>query len=249
MNRGLKIVLGVVLLAVLLVLGVSLPKSDEVVQQGPRGDQGLQGPSGSRGPAGPQGSRGLTGPQGPRGDSTDKLGALVGPNLFLPHLSINELTRTYTRTPWNQGTSTVCSVQSPSATSTLVSAKIQMTEATSTNVQVAWGRGTGFEDYATTTLLAVAATTTPFVMFSNNDTGIDDFVHSVFATTASEGSPKAYSDSAPDNGGGYSGQVVFRPSDRFNVRLDAKNLDAEADLVAADSFNLNGSCTVIFEEF
>ena len=236
---------GLLVLAIVLVLGVNYPNKPNVA--GPRGDQGTQGTVGPRGPQGPQGvqgPRGLQGSSGPSGPTGTSLGSVVGPDQFLPYLSVNGLLRTYTRVPFSQGTSTVCSVQSSSATSTLVSAKIAMTEGTSTDLAVNWGRGLGSEDFATTTLFNRSATTVPNVAFSNNNTAIDDFLHSVYAST-SEFIKMA----------GFDGpfltmdRVVFEPNDRFNVRLSATNLDDLDNLVSADSFNLDGFCTVIFEQF
>lgn len=238
--------LGLAVLVVLAVAGIVLPTAPDITTvKGPQGEQGLRGPAGPQGPAGP---RGLTGPQGPKGEPGTSLGAVVGPDLFLPHLAVNKLLRTYQEVPWNQGTSTVCSIESPAATSTLVYATIEMNEATATNIMVAWGRGNGFEDQATTTLLDRSATTTTYVEFSNNDTAIDDFRHSVVATTTANekvDDPDGTERQVPMT------EVVFSPRDRFNVKIDAKNVDSETDAnaTAADSFNLTGSCTAIFQEF
>ena len=242
-----KFLVGVLVVAVVLGgVGLFLPSTPDVVN-GPKGEQGVKGDKGPAGAQGPAGARGLTGPQGPKGDSGDSLGAFPGPDLFVPYLAINQLTRTYIKQKWSQATSTVCSGLSPRATSTLVSAKIQMTEGTTTDILVSWGRGSGAEDYATTTLWDRTATTVPNVAFSNNGSGgPDDFLHSVFATT---GEPFKDLDIDGINNLQFAQNVIFSPNDRFNVRLDAKNLDIESDLVGVDSFNLEGSCTFIFEEF
>lgn len=198
--------------------------------QGVQGVQGLKGEKGDRGPVGPKGADAVS------------LGASPGPDFYIPYLNVNGATRTYIEVPFSQGTSTVCSVQSPFATSTLVSAKIQMTTATATDIQVGYGRGLGSEDFGTTTLLARAATTTPAVEFSNNATaGPDDFLHSVQATSTELAKQSGLDREVTMD------KVIFSPNDRFNVRVAAKNIDiAEA---AASTFNLGGSCVVIFEQF
>ena len=246
MSSKLLVSVGLVLVAV-LVAGVLLPApqdSSTTTVVGPQGPQGTQGPKGNTGLHGPRGPHGPVGPRGPAG--ADQLGSVVGPDQFLPYWNFNGLKRTYVEVRWNQATSTVCSIQSPFATSTLVWATVQQTEATSTDIQVGWGRGSGAEDFATTTLFDRTATTVPNVVFANNNTGIDDFVHSVVATTGVD---------AIDTDNRFASQFrssrtlpIFSPNDRFNVRLDAKNLDGEADLVAVDSFNLEGTCNAIFQE-
>lgn len=243
MNKNL--LLGGLAVAVLLVLGVSFPKANN-------GLPGQKGDDGAVGPRGPQGLQGLPGPRGPQGlpgKDAVSLGASVGPDLFLPYLSVNGVLRTYTRVPFSQGTSTVCSVQSPSATSTLVSAKINLTSATSTNVEVNWGRGNGFEDFSTTTLLARAATATPYYVFNDGGAGDGDSDRQIVASTTGEFS---LPDASDGNDVIYTGiqqnqTITFAPGDRFNVRFAAKNLDAE--LTQGDTFNLNGFCTTIFEQW
>ena len=243
MNNKLGVVLGVALVVLVggVIAGLALPVVPELTQ-GSKGDKGDVGPRGL------QGVQGLIGPVGPRGPAGEPgLGAFPGPDLFVPYLNINGATRTYVEVPFSQGTSTVCSIRSPNATSTLVKATIQMTEATSTNIDVAWGRGLGSEDYATTTLFDRSATTTPYVTFSDNGAaGPDDFLHSVVASTTANANEKL----------GNSEQtlpmerVIFSPNDRFNVALAAKNLDiTAAGTVGSENFNQTGSCTAIFQEY
>lgn len=239
MNKTLALVLGLVVAAG-LVAGFVLPVAPDVA----KGPQGPQGQQGERGPTGPQGPRGLQGPQGPKGDPG--LGSVIGPDQYLPYWNFNGLTRTFVNQKWNQGTSTVCSFQSPNATSTLVSATIQMTGATSTDIFVGWGRGVGSKDYATTTLFDRSATTVPAVVFSTNSAGADDdFVHSVVATTT-----QLIKQAGVDGPWLSMDRVVFLPNDRFNVVVNAKNLDtAAAGTTGADNFNLTGTCGAIFQQF
>ena len=240
MNNKLGVVLGVVLVVLvgLGVAGLSLPAVPELTQ-GPKGDKGDVGPRGL------QGVQGLTGPRGPAGEPG--LGAVVGPDQFLPHWNFNGMKVTRIEIPWNQGTSTVCSIPAPSATSTLFRAPtIQMTSATATDIQVGWGRGLGFEDFATTTLLNRSATTTTYITLSNNDTAIDDFVHSVVASTTDNEAFKL----GNSEGMIPLDRVIFSPNDRFNVAIAAKNLDTTAaGTVSSENFNLRGSCTAEFLEF
>lgn len=243
MNKTLALVLGLVLVGSIATAGVLLP----VLPNG-NAITGLQGPKGDKGDKGDRGLIGPVGPRGPKGDPGESVGAVVGPDLFLPYLNINGVNRQYSRVPFSQGTTTVCSIQSPSATSTLVSAKITLTEATTTNVFVNWGRGDDFEDFGTTTLVNRAATTTPFYTFNQGGAGEDDSLREILATTTYE-LPSGF-DAEGDsflltltqNQG-----VVFEPRDRFNVKFAAKNLDSE--LALGDTFNLDGYCTAIFEQF
>ncbi len=149
MNDTLKVVLGGVLLAILLVLGVSFPKTDLV--NGPKGDQGLQGPAGARGPVGltgPQGSRGLQGPAGQSG----QLGTSPGPNRYLPFDGVNGVRRYFSSMAFNQATDTPCVLVGPSATSTLVSNINQINEATSVPMEIEIAKAAA-KSHATTTRL------------------------------------------------------------------------------------------------
>lgn len=84
MNK-LTLGLGLVLLAVVAVVGVTFPKVDVSSVQGPQGPQGEVGPQGLVGPVGPQGPRGLQGPQGLQGPSgVSNLGAIPGTDLPNP---------------------------------------------------------------------------------------------------------------------------------------------------------------------
>lgn len=241
MNKNLLVV-GVIAVVIAGVVGAVLPLGG-VGPIGPKGDKGEQGVAGKVGPQGPAGPRGL---QGPKGDAGETLGAVVGPDQFLPYWNFNGVNRTFLRQPWVQATSTVCSIQSPSATSTLVMAKVALTEATSTNVEVSWGRGDDWEDFATTTLISRSATVTPYVVFNDGGAGEEDFVEWVYATTASEGLIKSV---GAEGGERNIQSVVFEPRDRFNVRIAAKNLDVAAAGNTTDNFTLDGFCEAIFEQF
>ena len=233
MNNTLKtlLVLGGLLVAVVVgvsfptVKDVKVPTTDEVVSKVlPLIPKAKDGKDGAQGP------RGL---KGEPGEAT--LGAVVGPDQFLPYWNYNGLHLTREEVRWNEASTTICSFLSPAATSTLVRATIQMTEATSTDVQISWGRGTGSEDFATTTLFAKAATTTPQIEFANNATGIDDFQHSVVATSTELAKITGADVALPLD------RTVFSPKDRFNVAIALETLDDS-------NFGISGTCTAIFQE-
>ena len=212
---------------------------------GPQGLQGVPGLNGKDGRDGALGARGLQGLPGKNAEP--QLGAITGPDFFFPYLGVNGVEQFYYSQGWNTGTSTVCSFLSPNATSTLQLATIQMNSATATDIQLNWGRGTGNEDYATTTWFDRSATTVPAVVFSNNDTAIDDFFHSVVATTGVD---------AIDTSDKFASQYrsprtlpIFPPNERFNVSVAAKNLDTAAAGNGADNFQLTGTCEAVFKTF
>lgn len=132
MNKKL-IGLGVVALLAVLALGVTLPKADvSSVSQGPQGIQGergigIQGPQGERGPAGQsvQGlDRLLSALQGllatlQSQPTQPKLGAFPSPDILNPYLSVNGVTTFYEKASFNTASSSLCSLLSPTATSTL----------------------------------------------------------------------------------------------------------------------------------
>lgn len=233
MNKTLALVLGFVLLTAGVGVGFVLPIAPDASElAGPKGDKGDVGP---RGPQGLQGLRGLQGPAGEPG-----LGAISGPDFFFPYFGVNKVEVFPSSLSFAQGTSTICSFQSPlNATSTLAGLpSVQLRTATDTDLQVGWGRGTGFEDFATTTLLDRSATTTPAVHFSNNATAIDDFLHSVLATTTEFTKSGAEIPIGMD-------KVIFSPGDRLNIKVAAKNVDN----AEADGFNLTGTCEATFKTF
>ena len=250
MNKLTKGLLGLAVVAVLVVVGVSFPTSIP----GPKGDVGTGNPGkdghtpvvkmvGDRLSVDGVLSQSLRGAPGAPGKDAVNLGAFPGPDMFSPYFSRNELTEFPQLVSWAKATSTVCSMLSPNATSTL-NLSIQMTVATATDLQVSWGRGAGNEDYATTTFFNVSATTTPNIEFANNGTGIDDFTHSVVATTGV--------DVIDVNNKLYPGPATFSqipvpPNVRVNVAVAAKNVDpAEA---ASDGYNLTGTCGYEFKAF
>lgn len=107
----------------LVVAGVAYTKNPQI--------DAAQGPTGPQGPKGERGVQGPVGPQGPAAKTT--LGALAGPDLPYPYIGVGGMReyRSY-RTSLIQGSSTVCALQSPAATSTLRYGGITFTLATAT---------------------------------------------------------------------------------------------------------------------
>lgn len=233
MNKNILVGVGV-LVAVGIVAGVLLPGSGlgPVGPKGDKGDRGEQGVAGKQGPAGPQGLRGLQGPAGSPG-----LGALVGPDNYLPYFNVNGVTQFHTQQKFNQGSTTACSIISPSATSSLVRATVQITSATATVLYVNIGRAVAKSE-ATTTLWDAAATSTPNFTWAKSGSVDDDFNPSVVASTSL---------TVEDGDLLNNREVVFLPNQRLNVDLAAKNLEANA--VASDTFNLTGTCDATFQVF
>ena len=128
MNKKLLVVGAVVavLLAAVAVAGLVLPASDVSVVVGPKGDQGDKGPKGDS----VVGPRGLKGDKGEPADP--KLGGLSMDN-FVPAFSINEVTHVLASTGFRQGTTTMCGIPTPSASSTLASLTVNSREATTTH--------------------------------------------------------------------------------------------------------------------
>ena len=220
MKKGLKVILGAVLLAVLLVLGISLPKSDDTVQLGPPGAQGVRGDQGLRGltgPVGPRGLKGLQGPQGLKGDAS--LGSVVGPDAFLPYWSVNGVKRVFDRTGFSQATDTPCVVTSPSATSTLLSAVMQFNEATITPLEIEFAKGAR-ESFATTTRIGSL------------------YELAAFGDEKKLGLTTIIASSTPLSGDGDA--HIFNPVENLVVKWAIKNTDDRID-------SLDGFCNVVWE--
>lgn len=232
---------GLLVIGVVVALGISYPLASDSSDglAGPQGEQGEIGSKGSTGSRGPRGFQGTQGDQGSQG-----LGALSNPELFLPFLSVNGVNRFYHDNRFAQGTTTVCSFLSPPATSTLVVAKMQATEATSTDLYFNVGRGADGQssDFATTTLYDTSATTTPTVVWSvtSDDTSSDDFNPSIVASTSVDFAKVGSSQETPNDL-----NLIFLPNTRLNFAIEAATLDASLD----KGLNLDGTCSAVFEQF
>lgn len=217
MNKTLALVLGLVLVAG-VVAGLVLPSAPDIASV-----PGAKGDKGDRGPAGPS----VTGPRGPQGvpgKDAVNFGAVVGPDIFLPHLSLNNVAIIADSISFRQGTTTLCGITSPSATSTLSSLTVQFKEATSTIVLVDIIKTANFETFATS---GGAAIGTAYELKANgNEVGLG--MNTILASTTVNAD----------------GLLVFNPRQNLIVAASAKNLDAE--LNAADTFNLDGHCKVVW---
>ena len=113
-----------------------------------------------------------------------KVGALVSPDIPFNYLTVGGVTRYYGKSnSLAQATTTVCSIQSPVATSTIVSASIRFDVSSTTSSRIYIGRGANTN--ATTTLLqeteiaantkgTVTASTTPTSTQGQTVDGLDD---------------------------------------------------------------------------
>ena len=168
MNKGNSTL--TVILAIAFVVALGVTYFGTTGTKGDRGDKGVQGIQGLKGDKGDRGLQGLQGLAGPRGlpglnGINAKLGAFPGPDLYVPYLSVNDVTSEYTRlslgSSWagTEGTTTPCRIRSfQNSTSTLALGypKIHINEqATATYIQL--GRATAAANagniFATTTLI------------------------------------------------------------------------------------------------
>ncbi len=130
------------------------------------------GNDGAKGAQGIQGERGLVGPQGPAGkdgkNGSGTYGSVTGPDSYLPYTANNDVQTYSLRKQFTTGTTTVCAIKSPAATSTLMFASAQFTiSSTSASVVTLAIAAT---PWATTTILnnqAVSANAQATVMGSS----------------------------------------------------------------------------------
>lgn len=83
-----------------------------------------------------------------------KLGALTGPDVPYPYLCVGSVCTYSSRMAMRTATTTLCSLQAPTATSTLVFAGFQITQGTSTGATI--DIGTSTNAFSTTTNLVTA---------------------------------------------------------------------------------------------
>lgn len=81
------------------------------------------------------------------------LGSVVGPELLSPFFSVNEVRHEYRRAALVKATTTPCAVKAPNATSTLLSASVQIR--TSTTTATTWHLAEATTAFATTTNIAI----------------------------------------------------------------------------------------------
>lgn len=87
--------------------------------------------------------------------ATDSLGAVSGPDLMFPYLSVNSVRHWYDSSPVNVASTTLCSIKSPVATSTLIFASLKINTGTSSLLFVEIGKGSTYQ--ATTTSLGTTS--------------------------------------------------------------------------------------------
>lgn len=87
----------------------------------------------------------------PGQNGQDGIGAVSGPDISSPYISINGVRTFYERAIPRNATTTICALRSPAATSTLISGAINITNASTTARMFEIGKGT--TAFATTTTL------------------------------------------------------------------------------------------------
>ena len=222
-----KYLVGLVAAAVLVgvvAVGVSYPTPDQGnAAPGAKGEKGEVGARGPQGVAGPTGPRGLQGLQGPKGDPGQSLGAVSGPDLFVPYLSVNEVRRTYKAMAFAAATTTPCVFQAPSATSSLESLVIHQSQATTTNLTYQIFK-TANETFATTSGTQIG---TDFVLTGARPALVEeDLVPTIVGSTT----------------------VGFKPNETLVVSWGQTAADSNL-YEGTHTDTLTGSCRAVFETF
>lgn len=142
------------IIAIIVGISASNKVPDKVMgstgAQGPRGEQGQTGPQGPQGSAGRDGRDGVTRTVTITQPSSPVLGAVSSPDIMSPYFSYGGVRHWGAQlTSLNAATTTVCTLQSPPATSTLMHAgiKFDVSSTTASIVDIAKSSNTG----ATTT--------------------------------------------------------------------------------------------------
>tara|TARA_R110000868_G_scaffold75379_2_gene217553 strand:+ start:2120 stop:2752 length:633 start_codon:yes stop_codon:yes gene_type:complete len=134
MNNKTNIIVGVVATIALILGFVAYNKTPSTIV----GSAGQQGPKGEQGPAGRDGVDGKDGARGPAGYSAPAspvLGALSGPDLPYPYLSVGGVREWASKVDMTTAvSSTTCSILSPVATSTIMYAGASLSTIASTTV-------------------------------------------------------------------------------------------------------------------
>lgn len=135
--------------------------------------------------------------------------------------SHNGVTRCFTRVVLNNASTTLCSIKSPAATSTLVSGGVQLTTGTTTTIALELGKSSLFD--ATTTRISYDAS-----IASAAQETLTAFVASTTGVYGALGQQHTADEQ----------DVVFGPNTRLNAKYGG----------AAGILNvLKGSCTATFE--
>ncbi len=173
MNKN--ILVGLVAVAALVVGGLAYAKvpTKVVGGTGAQGERGLAGKDGEKGAKGDKGDRGDIGPSGPAGrdgknSATQILGSATGPDTYFTYTANNNLQKYGLSKGFSTGSTTVCAIQGPSATSTLTFGSATFITSSTTNSVVTLAKAT--TPYATTTPLtniAISANAQGTVMASS----------------------------------------------------------------------------------
>lgn len=67
------------------------------------------------------------------------LGSITGPDFYFPYVNYNGFRTYYYHVPANTSSTTICSIQTPNATTTLDTAKFSFTDSTTTAHILEWG--------------------------------------------------------------------------------------------------------------
>ena len=126
--------------------------------------------------------------------NTPPLGALTGPVIPYTYFSFGGVRKFAGTQTLNQSSTTICSIQSPAATSTLVSALAKITAGTTTSIQLEFGKST---------LNAATTTSLGKYIFASLQKG------TISASTTPNG---------VINGGGIDADYVFAPSTYLNLK-------------------------------
>lgn len=147
------------------------------------------------------------------------LGAISGPDIFTPYLNFNGVVHEYRSLAFNEGTTTLCSIKSPSATSTLESASVAVTTATTSAIAIEMAKATTFN-----------ATTTRISYVENPASGTPVLTAFVASTTGKYGAIGQYHTADEQD-------LVFKPNTYLNVKYGSG---------AVGTHGLRGSCKAEF---
>ena len=147
------------------------------------------------------------------------LGAVSGPDYYLPYFNNNGIINYSNSVKMNTASTTLCSIKSPTATSTLAFASVRMDRASTS-----------------ASTITIAQATTAFASTSS--------IGSDYAVLAAQG--VALTASTTDNGGNdiRNEKYIFTPSQYLNVTI--KGVDTKGN--EATGFTPTGYCKAVFTE-
>lgn len=171
-------IIGFVAVAALVVGVIGVSKNSKVGLDGQQGVQGENGAQGVKGDKGERGERGLQGERGAKGESgaigmPGKLGAVSGPEITSPFLSVHGVETYSFSSLFNKASSTICAFKTPAATSTLLFGSLKVSDGLNSALFFEIGKSTVMD--ATTTSLGTysAGSGTKFTMIAST-TAVDN---------------------------------------------------------------------------